>query len=105
MTMLGKLAAIEERYEEINQLLADPEVSADYTKIHTLAKEQAGLRTLVQLSIEYKDISRQLEDVRAINLERPNIPLIDSRWSGQRPSLLGDVGGIITLAEQPARRD
>ncbi len=64
--MLSKLAAIEERYEEINQLLADPEVSADYTRIQTLAKEQAGLRNLVQLSIEYKDVSRQLDDVRGL---------------------------------------
>ena len=64
--MLSKLAVIEERYEEINQLLADPEVSADYTRIQTLAKEQAGLRNLVQLSIEYKDVSRQLDDVRGL---------------------------------------
>ena len=62
MTMLSKLAAIEERYEEINQLLADPEVSAEYTKIQALAKEQAGLRNLVQLSVDYKDITRQLGD-------------------------------------------
>lgn len=66
MTMLNKLEAIEVRYEEINRLLADPELATDYTRIQTLAKEQAGLRNLVQLSIEYKDVSRQLEDVRGL---------------------------------------
>ena len=66
MTILSKLTVIEERYEEINRMLADPEVSADYTKIQTLAKEQAGLRNLVRLSVEYKDITRQLDDVRGL---------------------------------------
>ena len=30
--MLDKLAGIEERYEELDRLISDPEVIADYTK-------------------------------------------------------------------------
>ena len=41
MTMQERLEAIERRYDELDSLMANPEVSADYTRIQTLAKEQS----------------------------------------------------------------
>ena len=64
--MIDRLADTEARYDEIERLLADPEVSSDYTRIHSLAKEQASIRQLVTLSRELRDIVTQLEEVRTM---------------------------------------
>ncbi len=66
MTMLERLAGVERRYAELDELMADPEVSVDYTRIQDLAKEQAGIRTLVELSREYRSTLQQLDDVRIL---------------------------------------
>ena len=42
--MLDKLAAIEDRYRELETLLADPELSVDYVRIRKLAQEHAALK-------------------------------------------------------------
>ena len=38
--MLERLSSLEDRYEELNTLLADPEVATDYTQIEKYAKEK-----------------------------------------------------------------
>ncbi len=48
--MLDRLATLERRFDEIEGLLADPEISADYSRIQDLLKEQASMRNRVALS-------------------------------------------------------
>ena len=43
--MLDRLEAIHQRYEELNQLLCDPEVLQDPAKLKLLSKEHADLET------------------------------------------------------------
>ena len=62
--MIDKLALVEQRYEEIDRLLATPEVSMDYTRVQTLAKEQSSIKNLVSLSREYRKVTGDLEGVR-----------------------------------------
>ena len=64
--MLQRLAAIEERYDEIDRLLADPELSSDYSRMQNLVKEQASIKSLVALSRDYREVLRQLDDVRTM---------------------------------------
>ena len=66
MTMLDRLESVERRYAELDALMADPEVSAEYTRIQALAKEQASIRTLVDLSRRYRAILRQIEDAQSL---------------------------------------
>lgn len=66
MTMLDRLESVERRYAELDALMADPAVSADYTRIQALAKEQASIRTLVDLSRQYRAILRQIEDAQSL---------------------------------------
>lgn len=66
MTMLTRLASVENRYDEIEELMADPELAVDFTRIRNLAKEQATMRTVVQLSREYRGVLKQLEETIAI---------------------------------------
>ena len=65
--MLGKLSSIEERYDEIERRLADPEISGDYSRVQTLVKEQASLKNLVALAREYRKVTQSLEDARSMS--------------------------------------
>ena len=70
--MIDKLATIEQRYEEIEGLLADPEVSAEYTRVEALAKELASLKNLVSLSREYRKVREDLEGVKSLLRDGPD---------------------------------
>ena len=67
--MLEKLDAAEERYEELNRLMAQPDVASDVERIQALAKEQAGIADLVSRYREYKRVARELEETRSMHRE------------------------------------
>ena len=64
--MLDRLEVVEKRYEELNQLMAQPEVAADHERLQILAKEQAGISDLVAIYRDYKDTTRTLGETRAM---------------------------------------
>ena len=64
--MLEKLDTVEERYEELNRLMAQPEMAADFERVQELAKEQAGIAGLVSKYREYKKAAQTLEETRAM---------------------------------------
>ena len=64
--MIDKLATIEQRYNEIERLLQNPEVSSNYSRIEALVKEQASIRDLVFFSRDYRKVLDELEQVRAL---------------------------------------
>ncbi|MEG0678552.1 MAG: peptide chain release factor 1, partial [Carnobacterium sp.] len=45
--MFDRLASVEGRYEELNELLSDPEVVSDTKRLMKLTKEEASLRETV----------------------------------------------------------
>jgi peptide chain release factor 1 len=74
--MLNRLTSIEERYDEIDRMMADPEVSIDFTRVQTLAKEQATLRNIVQLSRELRGIMQQIEEATSIIHEESDVDML-----------------------------
>ena len=76
MTMQERLEAIENRYDELDSLMANPEVSVDYTRIQVLAKEQATIRAVVELSREFRSAQTQLDEVRALIREESDAEMI-----------------------------
>ena len=62
--MLERLSSVEEKYEELNKLLADPEVVADYTKVQQYAKEQSVMREVVELAREYREVIKEISDLK-----------------------------------------
>ena len=62
--MLERLSSVEEKYEELNKLLADPEVVTDYTKVQQYAKEQSVMREVVELAREYREVIKEIADLR-----------------------------------------
>jgi peptide chain release factor 1 len=62
--MLEKLAGIEDRYEELNRLLA--EVGEDYKTATEYAKERSDLEPIVIKSQEYRSSLKKLEEAREL---------------------------------------
>jgi peptide chain release factor 1 len=61
ISLLDKLTEVEHRYEELERLLADPEVATDYELVRQYAQERSDISDLVQVSREYRAISQELE--------------------------------------------
>ncbi len=62
--MLEKLETIEERYQELEQLMSDPEVIEDPEKLKEYSKEHASLEDLVQTYRKYKQITEELQEAK-----------------------------------------
>ena len=64
--MLNRLESIEKRYEELSQLIAQPEISTDRARLQPLAQEQAGLEDIVAKYRQYKTTSQALQETQAM---------------------------------------
>ncbi len=64
--MWEKLEGIENRYEEIAQLMADPEVVSDPDRLAELAREHAELEELVTLYRQYRQARTELEQAESL---------------------------------------
>ncbi len=64
--MLEKLAAVEARYEELNRLMADPQVATDPELLRKYGQEVAKLEELVQTSRRFREVTDQLAATRAM---------------------------------------
>lgn len=62
--MFERLAAIERRYEELDQLLADPDIATDYEKTAEYGKERSSIETLVEAFRRYQSEQAELEGAR-----------------------------------------
>ena len=62
--MLSKLDNLEEKYNELTDLLSKPETIADQQKYQRLAKAHANLAEIVDKYRQYKSISKQLQEVQ-----------------------------------------
>lgn len=62
--MLDKLQSLEDRYEELNQLLSQPEVISDTARFQKCAKNHSDLAEIVNIFREYKSVLQQIKDTR-----------------------------------------
>lgn len=64
--MLDKLELVEERYEELNRLMAEPAVATDPVRLAEYAQEQAEIESLVQIYREYKSVLDELAQTQSM---------------------------------------
>ena len=76
MTMLDRLVSIEGRYDDIDKLMADPEVSVNFARVQGLAKEQAAIRKVVEISREYRAVIQQLDETHALIREESDPEMV-----------------------------
>ncbi len=67
--MLKQLEAIEARYNELMNLMSQPEVATNPNLLRKYGQEQSDLADTVQLYQEYKQIKNELDDVKAMLAE------------------------------------
>ncbi|HZK46645.1 MAG TPA: peptide chain release factor 1 [Atopostipes sp.] len=60
--MFDQLENVQIRYEEINSMLSDPEITKDSRKLQDLSKEEGELRETVRVFNEYKQVKEELEE-------------------------------------------
>lgn len=65
--MIEKLNSLEKKFEELNVLLADPEVIADQSVYQKHAKAYRDLRDVVEKFRQYKGILKGIEDAKALS--------------------------------------
>ncbi len=64
--MIEQLEKMEQRYREIDEKMARPEVATDIGRLQELAQERAGLEDAVQLYRRYRTAEKNLEDTRSM---------------------------------------
>jgi peptide chain release factor 1 len=64
--MLEKLADVEARYEELNRLMADPQVATNPDLLREYGQEAAELEELVQVSRRFRAVNDQLTATRSM---------------------------------------
>jgi Flp pilus assembly protein TadD len=64
--MYDKLQAAENRYEEINHKLSDPQVIANQDEYRALMKEHSELDEIVQKYREYKNVNKEIDDAKGM---------------------------------------
>lgn len=62
--VLDKLQAIEDRYNELGNLLSDPQVLADNSQFQKYAKAHSELTPIVNKYMEYKESIKGIEDAK-----------------------------------------
>ena len=76
MSMWDRLAAIEQRFEELTQEMGKPEVAADYERLQSLARERAGIEDIVARYREYREAEGKLAEARALVQEGGDAELV-----------------------------
>ncbi|HZK43037.1 MAG TPA: peptide chain release factor 1 [Syntrophomonadaceae bacterium] len=60
--MLNRLEKLKERYDELTELLSQPEIISDQNKFQEYAKEHADLVDIVNKYLEHKSVQIQIKD-------------------------------------------
>ena len=98
-SLFAKLTAVRERFQQIEELLALPEVATDYAQVQTLAKERASLEPMVTMHHEYLRLLKERDDVRAI-LQEGHDPEMSAMARGELGTL---DAGLDRLSEDLKR--
>ncbi len=64
--MLSKLKEIEKRYEDLEGLLSDPAIIANYNSYQKYAKEHAAIADIVEAYRAYSRVGAQIEDNKSL---------------------------------------
>jgi len=96
MDLVQKLANLAERYEELNQLMADPEVINDIPLLQRYGREHAELEEVVHKYHEIQEGERQLAEAQEMyegdDLEMRDLAYEEiARLKGQKEQLLQEV--------------
>ena len=67
--MFERLQAVEDRYDHLNEMLSDPAVVSDMTKLREYSIEQSGLQEKVEVYRDYKHAKAELKSAKEMQNE------------------------------------
>ncbi|MCX5708553.1 MAG: peptide chain release factor 1 [Candidatus Omnitrophica bacterium] len=109
--MLDKLARLEKRYEELEQLLADHAVIADSERCNKLAKELSDLKDPVFLFRDYKKLSQESDDLEGMLKEKHDKELLEMaktelpELKSRKEALLAKLKEVLKGEDKDAGKD
>lgn len=68
--MFEKLEDVEDRFQEVEGLLAQPDILADQGRYRDLSREHAELNEVVTLFREYRELEQEMEDLRELSRDK-----------------------------------
>jgi len=85
--MIKKLSGIEARFEELNQLLAHPEVASDYTRVSEYAQERARIEPIVSLARQHRESTGTLAETEALLADPEMRSMAEVEIAALRPAI------------------
>ena len=82
MNIYDQLQALEDRYEELGELLSDPDIVSDTTRFMDLSKEEASTRETVAVYREYKKVLQNIEDAEEMLKDAGGDPELAALFAG-----------------------
>src|SRR5436853_5942023 len=95
-----KLERLEERYDQLSELLADPDAASDMEKYRSYGKEQADLEPIVTKFREYKATQQSLKETQAMleeNLDREMVEMAKTEIEDLRKKSEAIMSEIMVL--------
>ena len=74
--MQDKLKEIEDRYSELSEMMAQPDVASDFSQMQKLAKEHSDLEGIIILIKQYRQVQKNLQDSETLLAEETDQDLI-----------------------------
>lgn len=107
MILTEQLLRVEERYEELDRLMADPAVLSDHLRLSALARERSGLEVLVDTFRLYQKLVEQLADNSALleENEDPELAELAELENVELAEQIGRLEGELRLMLLPKDRN
>lgn len=103
--MKDRLNMMEERYEEINNLLTQPEIVCDIKKLTELSKEQRSLEKVVVLYREQKKLEESIPDLKEMkksdDAEMAEMATMELEEAEARLLVIADEIKVLLLPKDP----
>ncbi|HEY2494625.1 MAG TPA: peptide chain release factor 1 [Paenibacillus sp.] len=68
--MLDRLQSLADRYEKLSEMLCDPDVASDNTRLREYSKEQSDLQPAFEAFTEYRTVVEELNSAKAMQAEK-----------------------------------
>ena len=104
--VLNRLAQIEQRYDQINEEMAQPEVATDNLKLQALVREQRQIGAVVEKYREYARVLKDLRETEALlseadDVEMRELALAEASELGARLEALDGELRLLLLPRDP----
>ena len=85
--MFDKLEEVEKRYEELTQMISDPEIISNQTEWQALMKEHSSMQDIVAKYREYKKVKSQMEDAKEMMEDKELKELAEAEYYEAKDNL------------------